>query len=313
MVGSKETVEFCTFFQKLLDATNGEPSELERRYHLDRDLQKLADQVAASVVPFELDSLFNPSKIASPVDPSFAKLWEEYRRHWAPFMGSLFFKLPSERPKPLSRERTRSRDEEWELANSVARGEADNARSVVEYACEQFELTAELQDDGDLEYGFREGLRVHEHYVPGFGFDAQNSMRRFRLLRTVNVSKPISDIASGGPTSLLEYLSEAHKAFLLGADFGALILARSVLEKTLIELYGAQGKDLEEKIDSVARLSDIQREGLQGIRKRANNLVHRGDLRRVRKLVSDPRKFELWMGRVFEQLRELIETAPNGD
>jgi len=306
----KETADFCSSFQRLLDAINGDPDELVRRYHLEPNLQKIAEAVANAAWPFELNELTNPDRIAQPVDPKFPKLWDLYHKDFSQILGWIVLRLDGDSVQPLQPVSIRSISEKWDLADSFSKDTALCTFRVIHFAREKFEDDPALHDDAQIEMDFEEGLSFFEIVLPKIGFDSRVSFRRLRLLRIVNVPHAVASVADGSVTSLLAYLRQAQKAFILGADFGALVLLRSVLEKVLIELYKQQDGDLEKKILRCDGLTVPQRHLFDLIRKRANNLVHKGDFNQVRKLVSDEKRFEVWMVESFEALRSLIENAP---
>ena len=52
---------------------------------------------------------------------------------------------------------------------------------------------------------------------------------------------------------MLENLRQAHDAFVSGAPFAALALMRSILEGLLRDHYGAEGKDLSDRINQASK------------------------------------------------------------
>ena len=124
-----------------------------------------------------------------------------------------------------------------------------------------------------------DSIAAWEDLKQNMGFDLPGVFRRRDLIPFVLVPRQAAaKQVSAEKLSALTNLQEAHDAFVYGAYFAALALMRSIMEAVLRDHYGAEGKDLSERIRSARnRLPRGANEAaLHRLRKLANAVLHLG-------------------------------------
>ena len=318
---SEAAANFLTKFNKLVSYIDDDPRAIEKNYHNNETLRKLTDDASEAAWAIEYDALTNPSKISISVEKAFIERWNIYKERYAVLISMSFFRLDDEL-LPLSKRKI-SIESVWENADENAKYVEECFTGVVELARNEFDIRDELKDNGQVEMEFDDGFEVFDKWIPGVGISIRRSLRRSRLLKIVNFSHQISSISGGAREGVMGYLNESHRAFVLGADFGAIILMRSTLEKILKDLYlsgrelgaispslkdGSKGDPtLKAVISKASKGNEIKKRKWDQIKDLGNDLAHGRD---SREFIKNERIFEIAMMNHFEELRKLIEQAP---
>ena len=108
-------------------------------------------------------------------------------------------------------------------------------------------------------------------------FDLRGVFRRRELVPFVLIPRPV--VVKHGSTealSMLKILQQAHDAFVFGAPFASLALMGSIVEALLRDHYGAEGKDLSERINHARKRlpSGANAAALDRLRRLANAILH---------------------------------------
>lgn len=328
MSSSQKVLDFCSLFSELLVLTNEDPLVLKERFAHDAAVKRLAVKVAEAALPFEMDEYLNKELIVTPVDRTFYKLWKKYQSGYNQLLQTVGLGLGNNlNEEELSDFREFDQDENWKRADAAALSNKRILDMLINVARNEFDANDGFQDDADMEMEYWQGFRLWDFDLPAIGFDPRIMLRRYGLLKIVMLTHDVDRKAGDGVTSVKAYLWEAQRAFILGSDFGSLILLRSVIEVSLERLYynskiqSAQNSTLNDgnelfngldaTIKNCIQLSDIEKQKLLYIKKLADNLVHKGDYRRTKSFVENRQKFEIEMAKHFETVKNLIEEAPS--
>lgn len=291
-------VRFMASFQKLRDLVGDNLSELEALARTDEGLARLSIEVVDAAIPISLAERRERRLFAAPVDPTFREAWRAYEhRYAAPLAGVWLSDLGFDQSALKSIEGHRTQTDPWEAADIEAKERAEEIQRALDLAYDQTD-GSQVQD----------GIDAWIQMLNETGLDLRGAFRRRQLVPFVMIPRHVADRHGEAETvSLFTHLEQAHDAFILGLNFAALALMRAVLELCLIKHYGAEGSDLEEKIDSVRRPPvGVSLAALHRLRKRSNEILHLGNVESARV----PRDLEREILLHFLTLRALIEGAP---
>jgi hypothetical protein len=277
---SPEIIEFMVLLSRLKDWCEDLPDELVEAELKDSSISELCSQLWVSTFYLKTNERRHQSLFAHPVDPRFLSEFRDYEQRYDHVISHIeLYKLfgadPSdESPKKMDRQRA------WDYTDSDASDQAGAVNSVIEFA--KFNIEQEWRRSGWSEVfvaQIEEGIATWRGLCEQAGFDLRGVLRRRALVPFVLVPRRVAaKHGSAEKLSLLTNLRQAHDAFVFGAPYAALALMRSILESVLRDHYGAEGKDLSERITNARnkRLVDrrIDVAALHRLRQRSNAILH---------------------------------------
>jgi Domain of unknown function (DUF4145) len=158
----------------------------------------------------------------------------------------------------------------------------------------------------------RNGIAAWRSLINETGFDLAGVFRRRQLVPFVMIPRHVSARhGAAEPLSLLTLLRQAQEAFVYGVPFAAVALMRATLELLLKEHYPSAGNDLEQLINSAARLpKSVTPARLHQIRQLGNDVLHFRKTYFSKERTNDLQKFEQEIVSHFLTLQILIEQTP---
>jgi hypothetical protein len=146
------------------------------------------------------------------------------------------------------------------------------------------------------------------------GLDLRGVFRRRALVPFVLFPRHVaSHHGQAEMLSIYQNLRQAHEAFVFGAPFATMALMRSIMEVVLRDHYGANGKDLSERISNSRKLlpRGANEAALHRVRKIANAILHLDNERNEALPKLEPVQLEKEILSLLRVLRALIEGAPS--
>jgi hypothetical protein len=146
------------------------------------------------------------------------------------------------------------------------------------------------------------------------GLDLRGVFRRRALVPFVLFPRHVASHHSQSEMlSIYQNLRQAHEAFVFGARFAALALMRSIMEVVLRDHYGANGKDLSERVSNSRKLlpKTANVAALHRMRKLANAILHLDNEKNETVPKLEPVQLEKEILSLLSVLRALIEGAPS--
>jgi hypothetical protein len=243
---------------------------------------------------------------AAPVDPKFVSAWRDYEQRFGAVLAGIFLEDLGFYIRSSADENPDPEALALEYAEDSARESANAIEAVIDFAEENIG-----GDHRDFDSAFVEqielGLLEWKRLQFALGFDVRQVLTRRNLVPFVLIPRHVAMKHSPSQTlSLFEHLKQAHEAFVFGTPLAALALLRSVLELVLKNHYHGHGKNLEDHINSVARLpAGMSRADLHAIRLLANAVLHFN-----KEAAPPPKNIDRQMLKHLDALRRLIEGAP---
>jgi hypothetical protein len=318
VAGNKDAVEvvrFRSLFAKLNDSIEGEPNRLSELAHGDEAIKQLCNQLSWAAHFLKMNERRHRELFTAPVDPKFLTEWRDFENRFESVLLDILFAdffqgLDNvEGLEPVGSTRLSKADLQWESADDMAREQASAIEVAIDFANDQAS-----QDHRDFGEGFREGIQdgmvAWERLKREIGFDLRGIFRRRELVPFILVPRHISDgYGSAETISLFKSLQQAHDAFIHGVPFAAIGLMRSIMEATLRDHYGIQGKNLDERIKNADQVlpPGSSAPALHRLRHLANAVLH---LREGGQVVPGIEQLEREIVSLLYVLRALIEGAP---
>ena len=310
-----QAVAFMTLFSRVKDWCDDRPEELSRMADGDEVLSELCEKLWEKANHMKRAERRRRELFASPVDTKFIEAWREFEQRydravwevvWWPIISADLNSLgePDEKSPEIVL---------WEIADDAAGETARGLQEAVDLGRQEAEMAA---DNGrEFPEGFVEavvdGADAWDRLKKEAGFDLRGVFRRRELVPFVLIPRHVAAGHGGTDPAMLRNLLEAHEAFVYGTPRACVGMLRSIMEVVLREHYGATGKDLYERIESVRRLpAKANHAALHTLRKRANSLLHLSDGPAEKPLDSEPAVLERQIVAFLFVLRVLIENTP---
>lgn len=312
---SPEVTRFLTLFSELRECTDENVVEIPRDAEHDEGLANLCRNVWLAAWKLQRNEGRRRELFAAPVDPKFLAAWREYETDYEHVLALVFFSALRPHFESSAANDIPKRDVEWDNADIEAREQASAVADAIFFASEQ-----SGQEWRDFPEGFREniadGVAAWERLEQETNFDLAAVFRRRQLVPFLLVPRHVANKhGDSEKSSFFVNLRQAHDAFVFGAPLAALALMRSILERVLLDFYGAKGNNLKEYIRSVERRlpRGANLAALERLRKRANIVLHLGTdsgekEEKLRNLTDVQLEKEI-VSLLFV-LRELIEGSP---
>ena len=310
---SPEVVKFMALFARLKDWCDEAPEELSDFAKTDTSIKDLCTQLSSAAHILRTNERRHQALFAEPVDPAFLAAWRDYEERYESVLSGIWLAdlsqllgldEPSRSPKAVSA---------WVSADNEADEQAHGIEEAIEFA--HFNAVDELRWDESQEDFIQRiinGVDAWDGLKQNTGFDLRGVFRRRALVPFVLVPRKVAaKHGSAESLSMLKNLKQAHDAFVYGATYGALALMRSIMEAVLRDHYGAQGKDLSERIHSVrGHLPDNASDAaLHRLRKLANAILHLDPEKDEGLPSMDDERLEKEIVTLLFVLRALIEGA----
>ncbi len=275
---SAEVVKFMALFARLKDWSDDAPEQLAKFAATDSSVKDLCLEVSFVAHFLKMNERRARALFAAPVDPAFLGAWRDYEQRYesvvlglwlSDLMPDLGASEPSRVPKA---------DLEWDNADGEAEDQAGGIEAAIQFA--QFNAGQDHRWDDSHEEFIRQiedGVAAWDRLQQDTGFNLRGIFRRRALVPFVLVPRRVAaKHGRSGALSMLKNLQQAHDAFVYGASYAALALMRSIMESVLRDHYGAEGKDLDERIRSArGRLPRGANEAaLHRLRRLANAILH---------------------------------------
>lgn len=308
---SAESIEFMTLFQKLRDLIDDDPEGLEGLALADESVKQLCDKLHNAGVDLSIEEGRHRSGFATPVDPKYIEAWRDFEERYAGILASIWLSkilLALEDVEPSSYPAS---DFEWQNADYAAEEQAGFIEAAIDFAAEQAMDESRVPSKGFPE-DIEEGISAWDRLKAATGFDLRGVFRRRELVPFVLVPRHVArQHRSAERHSLLTQLQQVHDAFVFGVPLAAFALMRSVMEQVLRDYYGAEGKNLKERINNCGALPKGSRKAaLHRLREQANAILHSNN--KTDRLPQNKERKEAEMDIVWFLLvlRNLIERAP---
>jgi hypothetical protein len=313
---SAEVVEFMTLFAGLKEACNDDVGSLPGLAEQDKTVKDLCDRLSWAAHALRMNERRRRELFATPVDPGFLFSWRDFENRFERIVTDIWladlFQMLDEDLDGVDRHQVPQADVQWQIADSDADEQSHAIEAGIDFAFQQA-----TDDTREFPRGFRErieeGTAAWERLKSDAGFDLRGVFRRRELVPFILVPRHVAEKhGSAEMLSMLKSLQQAHDAFVFGVPFAAVALMRSILESVLRDHYGAQGKNLDERIRSVS--SHLPRgaseAALHRLRRLANAILHldTGKAEGLPKI--DSTKLEKEIVSLLLVLRALIEGAP---
>lgn len=251
---SAEVVKFMALFTRLKDWSDDTPDELADLATTDSSVEELCVSVFFAAHFLKVNERRARTLFASPVNPAFLSAWRDFEERYESIVSGVWLSdwLPDVRKdKPAQMPKA---DLQWDSADDDARDQATGIGEAIEFA--QFNIDQEDRwiDQPDLIERIQEGVAAWERLERDTGFDLRGVFRRRALIPFVLVPRKVAAKHGSAETlSMLKNLQQAHDAFVFGATYAAIALMRSIMEAVLRDHYGAEGRDLCERMKKRAR------------------------------------------------------------
>lgn len=309
---SERVVRFMREFARLKEWTDDQPTRLEEFAAKDGSIGELASKLSLHAFLLKSAEMSGRQLFTKPVNPAFISAWRYYearysdavKRVWA----ARFHSLLADRGL-ASGEQSPRVDSPWNDADEAAREASNAVEMALNFAEEQVS-----QEWRDFPEGFREdlleGTEAWDELKRSAGFDLRGAVRRRALIPFILIPPHVSN-PRGDSDLLYQNLQQAHDAFIFGARNAALALLRSVVERVLVDHYGAKQQHLAPKITEVAHLlpADASEPALRRINARANAILH-PDAKDSDLPPRDQVQLEMEFVWMLLSVRALIEQAP---
>lgn len=313
---SAEVVKFMTLFQKLRDKIDDDPEGLAGLSATDESVKKMCNDLHGATFALTMKERHSRNVFAAPIDPSFIEAWRDYESRFESHLVSIFLMdlglmdLGALAPDDLLAEKRSQFDIIWDNADDEGKEQLGGIEAALDFAEDQA-----TQDGRGFPEGFPEsiedGIFAWSRLKTATRFDLQGIFRRRELIPFVLVPRHVAAHHGSEKLSLYTHLKQVHDAFVFGVPFAAVALMRSIMETVLCDHYGAEGKNLKQRIDNCPSLPrGASQPALHRLRKFANAILHfdNESIRLPEKLES--RETEKEMVSLLLVLRELIEGAP---
>jgi hypothetical protein len=274
---SNEVVEFMMLFTRLKDWCDDEPDGLADFAESDSSIKEVCTKLALRAGLLRMSERRGRVLFASPVDPNFLAAWRDYEGRYQTvlskiWLSDLFAELATEdaiaTPIP---------DQRWEDADAEGEDLASGIEGAITFAQANIDQEHRWADQPEFERQVLDGLNAWERFKEETDFDLRGVFRRRLLVPFVLIPRHVAAKHSASDKhSMLRNLQQAHDAFIYGATYAALALMRSVMESVLRDHYGANGRDLEERIRNSSRHlpPEANEAALHRLRKLANGILH---------------------------------------
>jgi uncharacterized protein DUF4145 len=298
-------VRFMSLFAKIRDMSDDEPAHVEELSRSDEGFRKLCLNLSHVAGILSAAERSHRTLFAESVDPKFISEWRDYEQRFGAVLAGIFLEDLGFDIRPSVDEKPDPEALALEYAEDAARESANAIEAVIDFAEQNI---GENHRDFDVAFvdQIELGLLEWKRLQSALGFDVRQVLTRRNLVPFVLIPRHVA--AKHSPTqtlSLFEHLKQAHEAFVFGTPLAALALLRSVLELVLENHYRSHGKNLKERINSVARLPvGMSKNDLHAIRLLANGVLH------FKEEASPPEDIERQMVKHLDVLRCLIEGAP---
>jgi hypothetical protein len=312
---SSEVIKFMTLLAKLKGWSDDKPEDLAALAKENKALNTLCHQLSSAANSLKMNERRYRELFAAPVDPEFIIAWREFENRYQRVLteicfedifGDILLEL-----RPAEQKRTSDADVRWGMADEDAAKQELAIEGAIEFAHDQV-----TQDWREFQEGFREsiedGIAAWTRLKCDTGFDLRGIFRRRALIPFVLVPRHVAaQHGSAEKLSMLTNLQQAHDAFVFGAPFAALALMRSLTEAVLRDRYGAQGKSLEERINSCTNLPrGAGIAALHRLRNLANAILHLRAKKDEGLPKVEPLQLEKEIVSLLFVLRALIEGTP---
>lgn len=311
---SQEVVSFMALFSRLKDWCDDDPDGLEEFVKSDPSIKDLCIELADAACMLEHEEMQGRQVFSAPVDPKFRDSWRDYEERYELALKRIWWiEIAEQIPELAARNAsvTHNAETRWSRADAKAAERAEGIEDAIRFAWEQAdperEFPAGFSDRID------DGVAAWDALKRQTGFDLRGVFRRRVLVPFVLVPRHVAaKHGSDEKLSLLHNLQQAHDAFIFGATYGALALMRSIAEGVLRDHYGANGRDLNERIqDARCQLPRAANEGaLHRLRKLANAILHFDREKDQGLPKMDDARLEKEIVSLLLVLRALIEGAP---
>jgi hypothetical protein len=311
---SAEAVKFLSLLARLKDCCDDDPENLSDLARDDNGVKGLCIELSETASFLRVNERRRRELFATPVDPKFLTAWRDFEERFDKPVGHIWFSdfidiFPE--PGDMQPRHMPKADLQWEIADDDGSHQAYGIENAITYAYEKARDNEHL--DEDFRKSVEDGMAAWQRLKHDAGFDLKGVFRRRELVPFVLVPRHVA--AKHGRAqalSMLKNLQQAHDAFVFGAPFAALALMRSILEAVLRDHYGAEGKDLSERINKASKQlpSGASVAALHRLRERANVVLHLNLEKHDRLPEADPTRLEKEIVSLLFVLRALIEGAP---
>jgi hypothetical protein len=306
---SQAVIAFMTLFEKLKDWSEDDPESLPELAAKDDGVKNLCNQVCGAARNLTMNERRHRELFAAPVDPRFLAAWRNYEARFAKplariWLADLIPDFGSFDPGPTSHAELN-----WDNADHEGDEQARAIETAIYFGREQ------IRTDFPEEYWevMADGAAAWERLSIDAEFDLHGVFRRRELIPFVLIPRHVAaKEGSARALSMQENLRQAHEAFVFGTPYAALALMRSVMETMLRDHYGAQGKDLFERINQASKRLPVgaSAAALHRLRKLANAILHLDPEKDEFLPKIGPTQLEKEIVSLLFALRALIEGAP---
>lgn len=272
-----EVIQFLDLFARLKPHCDDRPDRLPDLAREKQDVRQICLDLYWSVQDLKAGERRDRQLFAAPTNPDFRQAWRDFEDRYDEVLEQLMLEHWLQIGLTVGSDGQSRFDRRWDAAEVMAKLDAANMTEALDFA--EFVVTSNA--DGHYDAAQMEdcsdGLQNWRGLIDGAGFDVEGVLRRRHLVPFVLVPRDVA--AKHGQTnrlSMLRHLQQAQEAFVYGAPFAALALMRSIVEAVLRDHYGAEGRDLSERISSVqSRLpAGASLESLHRLRRLANAILH---------------------------------------
>lgn len=272
-----EVVQFLDLFARLKPHCDDRPDRLPDLARAKQDIRELCLTLYWCVQDLKAGERRDRRLFAAPTNPDFRQAWRDFEDRYDDVLEQLMLEHWLQIGLTTGTDGQSRFNRRWDAAELLAKADAEKMAEALDFA----EFVVSNSTDGHYDANQMEdcadGLQSWRALIDGAGFDVEGVLRRRHLVPFVLVPREVA--ARHGATdrlSMLQHLQQAQEAFVYGAPFAALALMRSIVEAVLRDHYGAEGRDLSERISSVrSRLPPgASMESLHRLRKLANAILH---------------------------------------
>lgn len=309
---SEEVARFLTLFAKVKECCNDLPDELAAASKDNASVKGLCVDLCLVAYELRRHERRRRELFSAPVNPAFQGAWRDFegRFDWAVtdiWLDGLLSMASTTESGKAPRGELR-----WQSADSDAVEQARAIEEAISFAYDQASDDHRGFSD-EFREAIEEGSASWDRLRIDAGFDLRGVFRRRELVPFVLVPKHVSQkYGDSDAYSLLKSLQQAHEAFVFGVPLAALALMRSILEAVLRDHYGAEGKNLDQRIRNAATNlpAGASQAALDRLRKMANAILHL-DVANAREFPRiDEGKLEREIVSLLLVLRALIEGVP---